>query len=109
MGVLCCGCAGKQNGQANKLGSELSNNFLADKLNFRPGTFKDRVYGSILGALLGSAYGASVDQMERELTNDEVKTAMTMPGGGSYSVAPGQVSDCGELTMCLLKALVDSN
>ena len=34
---------------------------------------------------------------------------MTMPGGGHFEVAPGQITDDSELAMCLLNALADSN
>jgi ADP-ribosylglycohydrolase len=35
-----------------------------------------------------------------------VETALTMPGGGRYRLAPGQVTDDGELTITLARAIV---
>ena len=32
---------------------------------------------------------------------------MSMPGGGSWDIAPGQVTDDSELAMCLMHALVE--
>lgn len=34
---------------------------------------------------------------------------MTMPGGGPHKVAPGQITDDGELTLSLLNGLVKGN
>ena len=34
---------------------------------------------------------------------------MAVPGGGFHSVGRGQVAMNGEMTLCLLKALVDGN
>ena len=41
----------------------------------------------------------------------ELKQIMDMSasGAGCLNTAPGQVSGCGEMTMCLLRALVESN
>lgn len=42
-------------------------------MKFRPGTYMDRVYGAILGALLGSAYGVTLDKLDRPLSEEEVQ------------------------------------
>jgi ADP-ribosyl-[dinitrogen reductase] hydrolase len=34
---------------------------------------------------------------------------MTMPGGGPWLLAPGQITDDSELAMCLLNALIEGN
>lgn len=79
------------------------------KVNFRQGTFRDRAYGAILGALLGNACGSYTDYSDEVLTHDKMFNIMDMPGGGYHGVAPGQITDDGELTMCLLRAIVEAN
>ena len=66
---------------------------------------KDAVLGAILGALVGDAAGAPLEFTHRSLTVADAERALTMPGGGVWSVAPGQITDDGELTLCLLRAL----
>ena len=34
---------------------------------------------------------------------------MKMPGGGSWAVGPGQITDDSEMTFCLMNALIQSN
>ncbi len=65
----------------------------------------DAAVGAVLGALVGDAAGAVLEFLDRPVTGADVDHAMTMPGGGTWNVAPGQVTDDGELTMCLLRAL----
>src|SRR3954469_4469952 len=62
----------------------------------------DAAVGAVLGALVGDAAGAVLEFAEGPL---DVDHAMTMPGGGVWRVAPGQITDDGELTMSLLRAL----
>ncbi len=61
--------------------------------------------GAVLGALVGDAAGAVLEFFGRPIDDADVAHAMTLPGGGTWSVAPGQVTDDGELTMSLLSAL----
>lgn len=61
--------------------------------------------GCLLGALVGDAAGATLEFLDRQPTVEDVNTAMKMPGGGILGVAPGQITDDGELTLCLAKAL----
>ena len=77
--------------------------------NFRQGSFKDRVYGAILGSLLGNAYGAYSVGSNGPLSHEDMFQIMAMPGGGYHGTGPGQLAHDGELTMCLLRALVDGN
>ena len=69
---------------------------------------KDRARGCLLGALCGDAAGATLEFMDRDPTDEEVIWAMGMPGGGELEVAPGQITDDGELTLCLARALAKS-
>src|SRR3954467_127110 len=64
--------------------------------------------GAVLGALVGDAAGAVLEFYTRPIEEADVARALTMPGGGTWNVAPGQVTDDGELTMSLLHALAES-
>ena len=68
----------------------------------------DAALGAVLGALVGDAAGAVLEFFGRPITAGDVAHALTMPGGGTWSVAPGQITDDGELTMSLLHALVEA-
>lgn len=63
---------------------------------------------SILGACIGDAAGATLEFMRRLPTTKDVTNALTMPGGGIIGVDPGQITDDGELTLALYKALTES-
>lgn len=64
-------------------------------------------YGAVCGALVGDASGGVLEFMERKPTQRDVDYALNMPGGGVFKLAPGQITDDGELTLCLLRALAD--
>jgi ADP-ribosylglycohydrolase len=68
----------------------------------------DAALGAVLGALVGDAAGAVREFFGRALEASDVEHALAMPGGGTWNVAPGQITDDGELTMSLLNALVES-
>jgi ADP-ribosylglycohydrolase len=68
-------------------------------------TLHNAALGCLLGACVGDAAGAVLEMMNRKPTLAEVDRAMTMPGGGYWQVAPGQITDDGELTLCLAQAL----
>jgi ADP-ribosylglycohydrolase len=68
-------------------------------------TRSDAALGAVLGALVGDAAGAVLEFLERPVTPEDVAHALSMPGGGCWRVAPGQITDDGELTMSLLGAL----
>lgn len=67
----------------------------------------DAALGALLGACIGDAAGAVLEFMEPP-TTAQVQWAMTMPGGGVWGVAPGQITDDGELMLCLAQALAES-
>ena len=69
---------------------------------------RDAALGAVLGALVGDAAGAVLEFFGQAITAADVEHALAMPGGGTWAVAPGQVTDDGELTMSLLNALVAS-
>ncbi len=66
----------------------------------------DRARGALLGALCGDAAGAVLEFMGRSPTPADVDRALRFPGGGVWRVAPGQVTDDGELTLALARSLV---
>jgi ADP-ribosylglycohydrolase len=67
----------------------------------------ERAEGAVIGALVGDAAGGVLEFFGREIEAADVEHAMTMPGGGCFRLAPGQVTDDGELTMSLLRALAE--
>jgi len=64
---------------------------------------------SLLGALIGDAAGATLEGFHREITKDMANHSMTMPGGGIFKVGSGQITDDGELTLSLWRALQSSH
>jgi ADP-ribosyl-[dinitrogen reductase] hydrolase len=68
----------------------------------------ERALGAVFGALVGDAAGAVLEFFGRLITETDVAHALRMPGGGTWEVAPGQITDDGELTMSLLRGLVDA-
>ena len=69
----------------------------------------DAALGALLGACAGDAAGATIEFIGRQPTPEEVVWAMRMPGGGTWDVAPGQITDDGELTLCLAHALCEGS
>ncbi|MBP0017658.1 MAG: ADP-ribosylglycohydrolase family protein [Cyanobacteria bacterium SBLK] len=69
---------------------------------------EDAARGCLLGALVGDAAGA-VLEFKGKVTLEECDRAMNMPGGGVLRVAPGQITDDGELTLSLARALIESD
>ena len=63
--------------------------------------------GALVGALCGDAAGAPLEFYRGKFTQNVVMKAMSMPGGGSLNVAPGQITDDGELTLALYSVLKD--
>lgn len=69
----------------------------------------DRAQGCMLGALIGDAAGATLEFLGRKPTEGDLNRALTMSGGGVFRLAPGQITDDGELTLALAHALIDGN
>lgn len=69
----------------------------------------DAALGTFLGACVGDAAGAVLEFMGRRPTTDDVAHALTMPGGGIWQVAPGQITDDCELGLSLADALAQSS
>ena len=62
-------------------------------------------YGAVCGALVGDAAGGVLEFIGKKPSRPDVDFALSMPGGGVFKLAPGQITDDGELTLCLLRAL----
>jgi ADP-ribosyl-[dinitrogen reductase] hydrolase len=72
-------------------------------------TKRDAGRGCLLGALVGDAAGATLEFLGRTPERSEVKQALMMVGGGHWRTAPGQITDDGELALCLARALAGSS
>ncbi len=66
---------------------------------------RDAGRGCLLGALVGDAAGATLEFLGRQPDAAEVDRALGMVGGGPLHTAPGQITDDGELTLCLARAI----
>lgn len=69
-------------------------------------SYHDAARGAVLGALAGDAAGATLEFLGRKPSQEEVRNAMCMVGGGYWRTAPGQITDDGELTLALAHALI---
>ena len=62
--------------------------------------------GCLLGAFIGDAAGARLEFLGRLPSEQELTDALAMKGGGVLRVAPGQITDDGELTLAMARALI---
>ncbi len=72
-------------------------------------TRRDVGRGCLLGALVGDAAGATLEFLGRKPDTPEVERALRMVGGGPLRTAPGQITDDGELSLCLARALAGTS
>ncbi len=68
-------------------------------------SFKDLAKGCLVGALSGDAIGSFVE-FKTEVSKEEADLALTIPGGGPFNLGKGQITDDGELSLCLAHGLV---
>jgi ADP-ribosylglycohydrolase len=68
-----------------------------------------RAKGAVIGALIGDAAGGVLEFIGRAPTQIEVAHALNMPGGGVLNLAPGQITDDGEMILALMQALAAEN
>ncbi|KAH3758216.1 ADP-ribosylglycohydrolase family protein [Pelomyxa schiedti] len=73
-----------------------------------PESLFDAALGSLLGGLVGEALGGPLEGLHRRIEPEMIEHAFGMPGGGIHWLAPGQITDDGELTLCLIHALIQS-
>lgn len=62
--------------------------------------------GCLVGAFVGDSAGARLEFLGRRPDEPQLDDALAMKGGGVFRVAPGQVTDDGELALALARALV---
>jgi ADP-ribosyl-[dinitrogen reductase] hydrolase len=68
---------------------------------------EDAAKGCVYGAFIGDAAGAILEFCCGTITEKIVAKAMEFPGGGTFRVGKGQVTDDSELAMCLAHALAE--
>jgi ADP-ribosylglycohydrolase len=68
---------------------------------------EDAALGCLLGACAGDAAGGTLEFQGLPAPED-VERAMAMSGGGFFRLAPGQITDDGELALSLADALAQS-
>jgi ADP-ribosylglycohydrolase len=68
---------------------------------------KEHIQGMFLGGVIGDAVGAVLEFNYRKMTENIIRNAMKMPGGGVYSVGEGQPTDDSELSFSLLQVLLE--
>ena len=56
--------------------------------------------GCMLGAFIGDSLGSYLEFKTGRIAPYLVRQAMSMSGGGSWSLQPGQVTDDSEMAMC---------
>jgi ADP-ribosyl-[dinitrogen reductase] hydrolase len=64
-----------------------------------------RALASLLGAAVGDALGAPVEFMTASEIRGKYGTLRTMEGGGWLNLAPGQVTDDTEMSLCLARSI----
>jgi ADP-ribosylglycohydrolase len=70
----------------------------------------NKALACIYGALVGDAYGAQLEFLKpRPIPQDLMDLADEMDLDGLLGIPPGQLTDDGELTICLLRALVSNH
>ena len=65
------------------------------------------VKGALYGVCVGDAFGAPLEFLGRYPNSDDVSKAYEMKGGGVINTKPGQITDDGELMLCLYRSLVE--
>ncbi|CAA7620947.1 ADP-ribosyl-(dinitrogen reductase) glycohydrolase [Candidatus Terasakiella magnetica] len=71
-----------------------------------PSPLLDRALGAYLGFAIGDALGATVEFMTKGEIHEKYGLHRKMIGGGWLHLAPGQVTDDTEMTLCLGRSLV---
>ncbi|PJI96755.1 ADP-ribosylglycohydrolase [Acidovorax sp. 69] len=71
-------------------------------------SIRNLAQGCLLGALVGDAAGSRLEFLGRKPTQADVAEALAMKGGGVFGLAPGQITDDGEMTLSLARSLAGS-
>jgi ADP-ribosyl-[dinitrogen reductase] hydrolase len=70
---------------------------------------QERALGAYLGFAAGDALGATVEFMTRREIEMAYKKHDTITGGGWLRLAPGQVTDDTEMTLCVGRAILEAD
>ena len=66
----------------------------------------DRAHGCLLGLLTGDALGAQVEfRSAASIAREFPEGVRTMTGGGPFNLLPGQITDDGEMALCLARSI----
>ena len=65
----------------------------------------NKLSGALFGHAYGDAAGARLEFLGRLPTDDEIRDAMNLWGGGVFKLAPGQITDDTELSVQNMKSL----
>ncbi len=53
---------------------------------------KDKILGALWGSVLGDVIGAFLE-FDKDVTNEKIKKAFQIPGGGKHNLEAGQPTD----------------
>ena len=67
----------------------------------------DRDFGSVFGAFIGDAAGATLEFFPGRISQKDVDEALNLEGGGALGMGIGQITDDSEMGMCILHGLAD--
>ena len=71
--------------------------------------FEDLSKGCLIGAFLGDSIGSYLDMNEEILSEELVNKALDLPGGGTFDLNPGQITEDSELSLSLMRGLIDGD
>ena len=69
-------------------------------------TKRDRIAGAIIGFAIGDAMGATTEFMNEGQIKLKYGQLTDIIGGGWLNLAPGEVTDDTQMTMCVMNALM---
>ena len=74
--------------------------------NTKRNTKEEIAKGVYFGALIGDSIGSKLE-FKCNVTTEQVEEAWEMLGGGCHGVGPGQITDDGELAICLGAGIIN--
>ena len=69
---------------------------------------RDKITGAIYGFAIGDAMGATTEFMSREQIKRKYGKVTDIIGGGWLNLKPGEVTDDTQMTICVMKALMNT-
>ncbi|EAR83125.2 ADP-ribosylglycohydrolase (macronuclear) [Tetrahymena thermophila SB210] len=67
-----------------------------------------RAEGCLFGAFIGDSMGSYLEFNKQQITNELVRQAYQLPGGGIFNLTKGQLTDDGELAIMLAEGLLEA-